>query len=268
MTETARLAHSLSPVATAALGRTLCGGAMMGVMMKGDKDLLTIQILGDGPIGGITVTADAHGHVKGYVNEAGVMLPATPNGKLDVGGAVGSGTLRIVQDLGLKEPYIGQVPLQTGEIAEDLTYYFAYSEQVPSSVGLGVLLNKDQTVRQAGGFLIQLMPYCDEDAIRRLEQNVANASSVTSMLEAGHSPEDILRILLDGLEITFNDRISTGFVCDCSKERVERALVSIGKEECAQILEEGKDVEINCRFCGKTYTIGMEELKSICNTAF
>ena len=161
--ETARQDHNTSPVATAALGRLLTAGAMMGVMMKGDKDILTLQVKGDGPIQGITVTADSKGRVKGYVGNPEVIIPANAKGKLDVSGAVGNGFLQVIKDMGLKEPYVGQVALQTGEIAEDLTYYFAASEQVPSAVGLGVLMNKDNTVRQAGGFIVQVMPFAEED---------------------------------------------------------------------------------------------------------
>ena len=192
LVEKARLAHNTSPVATAALGRLLTGGAMMGVMMKGEKDVLTIQVKGDGPIGGLTVTADSQGHVKGYVDNPEVMLPANALGKLDVGGAVGHGMLRVIKDMGLKEPYVGQVALETGELGDDLTYYFASSEQVPSSVGLGVLMEKDNTVKQAGGFIIQLMPFTDEKVIEALEKKISEVQSVTSMLNQGMTPEDIL----------------------------------------------------------------------------
>ena len=222
MVETARAAHNTSPVMTAALGRLLSAGAMMGAMLKGEKDILTLQIKGDGPGNGITVTADAAGNVKGYANVPDVMLPPNALGKLDVSGALGQGMLSVIKDLGLKEPYVGQTVLQTGEIAEDLTYYFATSEQVPSSVGLGVLMEKDNTVKQAGGFIIQLMPFAEDSVIDKLEENLSKVSSVTSMLDAGNTPEQMLEILLEGLEVEFNDTMPTAFTCNCDKKRVER----------------------------------------------
>ena len=227
--ETARQSHDLSPVASAALGRLLTGAGMMGIMMKGDNDLLTIQVQGDGPIGNITVTSDAKGNVKGFVGNPQVMLPASAAGKLDVAGAVGNGTLRVIKDLGMKEPYVGTVDLQTGELAEDLTYYFVTSEQIPSAVGLGVLMNKDNTVRQAGGFILQLLPFAEEETISRLEQNLAKVSRVTDLLEQGHTPESLLETLLEGFDLEYVDRCDTRFYCNCSRERVEKALISIGR---------------------------------------
>ena len=200
MVETARKNHNTSPVATAALGRLLTGGAMMGAMMKGEKDLLTLRIHASGPLQGITVTADSHGNVKGYVGNPDVCIPANSKGKLDVAGAVGVGFMDVIKDMGLKEPYVGQVALQTSEIAEDLTYYFATSEQVPSAVGLGVLMNKDNTVRQAGGFIVQLMPFAEEEVIAKLEENVSKIDSVTNLLEQGHTPESLLEKVLEGYE--------------------------------------------------------------------
>jgi len=261
--EEARQRHNTSPVATAALGRLLTGGAMMGVMMKGEKDLLTLQIKADGPLQGITVTADALGHVKGYVGNPNVLIHAKPNGKLDVSGAVGQGYLNVIKDLGLKEPYSGQVDLQTGEIAEDLTYYFAASEQVPSAVGLGVLMNKDNTVRQAGGFILQVMPFAEEKTIARLEENIGRIPSVTSLLEQGSTPESLLEAALDGFDLQFNDRMDTGFYCSCSKQRVEKALISIGRKELNEMIQEGKPVELNCHFCNTNYEFTVEELKEI-----
>lgn len=263
LVEEARRAHNTSPVATAALGRLLTAGAMMGVMMKGDRDLLTLQIKAGGPINGITVTADAKGNVKGYVGNPSVMLPANKKGKLDVAGAVGVGLLNVIKDLGLKEPYSGQTILQTSEIAEDLTYYFATSEQVPSSVGLGVLMEKNNTVKQAGGFIIQLMPFADEAVIRRLEQNLSNVTSVTGLLEKGYTPEAILETLLEGMEIEYNDRISTRFYCNCCKERVAKALISVGRKELKEMIDEGKEVELNCHFCNNNYIFDVEELKEL-----
>ena len=261
--ETARNAHNTSPVATAALGRLLTGGAMMGVMMKGEKDILTLQIHAGGPLNGITVTADSQGNVKGYVGNPDVCIPANSKGKLDVAGAVGGGFMNVVKDMGLKEPYVGQVALQTSEIAEDLTYYFATSEQVPSAVGLGVLMNKNNTVRQAGGFIVQLMPFAEESVISRLEQNVAKISSVTSLLEEGHTPESLLNTVLDGFDVEINDRVPTKFYCNCSKERVEKALISIGRKELNEMIQEGKPIEMNCHFCNTNYTFTVEELKEI-----
>ena len=250
--ETARTLHNLSPVASAALGRLLTGGAMMGSMLKGDTDLLTLQIMGDGPIGQITVTSDSLGNVKGYVNNPNVMRPPNKMGKLDVSGAVGNGFLRIIKDMGLKEPYSGQIELQTGEIAEDLTSYFASSEQVPSSVGLGVLMNKeDMTVKQAGGFIIQLMPFASDEIISKLEDNLSNITSVTKMLEDGHTPESMLEVLLKDLDLKITDTLPVRFHCNCEKERVEKAIVSIGKKDINEMIEEGKPIEVNCHFCNK-----------------
>lgn len=263
LVEKARLAHDTSPVATAALGRLLTGGAMMGVMMKGEKDVLTIQVKGDGPIGGLTVTADSQGHVKGYVDNPEVMLPANALGKLDVGGAVGHGMLRVIKDMGLKEPYVGQVALETGELGDDLTYYFATSEQVPSSVGLGVLMEKDNTVKQAGGFIIQLMPFAEEETISKLEHNLSLINSVTALLDQGMTPEQLLERVLDGLDVEITDRMPCSFTCNCSKERVEKALISIGKKELQEMIDEDKPIEVNCHFCGKTYKFDVDELKKM-----
>ena len=261
--ETARKDHNTSPVATAALGRLLTGGAMMGIMMKGDKDVLTLQIKCSGPIGGLTVTSDSKGRVKGYVNHPEVMLPANAQGKLDVGGALGLGVLSVIKDLGLKEPYVGQTELKTGEIGDDLTYYFATSEQVPSAVGLGVLMNKENTVRQAGGFIIQLMPFTSDEIIEKLEKRIAEIDSVTMMLERGLTPEGILEEILGdfGLEIT--DKIPAAFVCDCSKERVSRALSTLSKKDIDDIINDGESIEVKCQFCNKVYEFSVEELKEL-----
>jgi molecular chaperone Hsp33 len=263
MVETARQRHNTSPVATAALGRLLTGGAMMGVMMKGEKDILTLQIQAGGPINGITVTADSQGNVKGYVGNPDVCIPANSKGKLDVAGAVGVGFLNVIKDMGLKEPYSGQVILQTSEIAEDLTYYFATSEQVPSAVGLGVLMNRDNTVRQAGGFIVQVMPFAEESTIARLEANIAKIDSVTNLLEEGHTAESILNHVLDGFDVEVTDTLPTQFYCNCSKQRVERALISVGRKELNDMIQEGKPVELNCHFCNTSYTFTVEELKEI-----
>ena len=263
MVETAREHHNTSPVATAALGRLLTAGAMMGSMMKGEKDVLTLQIKAGGPLQGITVTADSQGNVKGYVGNPDVCIPANSKGKLDVAGAVGPGFLTVIKDMGLKEPYSGQVMLQTCEIAEDLTYYFATSEQVPSAVGLGVLMNKNNTVRQAGGFIVQLMPFAEEDVISKLEQNVQKINSVTNLLEEGHTPESLLKKVLEGFDVQINEKMDTRFHCNCSKERVEKALISIGRKELNEMIQEGKPIEMNCHFCNTNYNFTVEELKEI-----
>lgn len=263
MVEMARASHNTSPVVTAALGRLLSAGAMMGSMLKGEKDLLTLQIKGDGPVNGLTVTADSKGNVKGYANVPDVILPANSIGKLDVAGALGQGMLSVIKDLGLKEPYVGQTALQTGEIAEDLTYYFATSEQVPSGVGLGVLMEKDNTVKQAGGFIVQLMPFAEESVIDKLEENLSKIQSVTSILNAGNSPEQMLELLLEGLEPEIMDTMPTKFYCNCDKARVEKALISIGKAELQSMIDDGEEIEINCHFCNSKYTFTVDELKAL-----
>ena len=263
MVETAKCAHNTSPVATAALGRLMTAGAMMGSMMKGDKDVLTLQIQAGGPINGITVTADSKGNVKGYVGDPNVVLPANSKGKLDVAGAVGVGFLNVMKDMGLKEPYNSQTLLQTSEIAEDLTYYFATSEQVPSAVGLGVLMNKDNTVRQAGGFILQLMPFAEERVIAALEKKIGQVTSVTGMLDNGDTPEMILENFLGDLGLEFTDKMDTRFYCNCSKERVSSAIVSIGRKDLQEMIDDGKDISVNCHFCNTTYTFTTEELKAL-----
>lgn len=263
LVEEAKNRHGTCPIMTAALGRLLSAGVMMGSMMKGEKDLLTLQIQGDGPGGGLTVTADASGHVKGYPHVAVIDLPVNDQGKLNVGGAMGNGTLRVIKDLGLKEPYIGQAALQTGEIAEDLTYYFAVSEQVPSSVGLGVLMNKDNTVRQAGGFIIQLMPFVEDEVIEKLEKNLKSLEPVTTMLDRGFTPERMLEEVLQGFEVTVNDTMPVSFYCNCSKERVTKALISIGADKMQEMIDDGEPVSINCHFCNTDYTFEIDELKEI-----
>lgn len=263
LVEHARQAHNTSPVVTAALGRLLSAGAMMGSMLKSERDLLTIQVKGDGPMKGLTVTADAKGNVKGYPIVPDVILPANAMGKLDVGGAIGQGTLSVIKDMGLKEPYVGQTQLQTGEIAEDLTYYFATSEQVPSAVGLGVLMNKDNTVRQAGGFLIQLMPFAEESVIEKLEENLGKIASVTSMLDAGMTAVTMLETILEGMEAEITDTSEVRFRCNCSKERIERVLISLGREELSDMINDGKTIEVNCQFCNQQYAFTVEELKAL-----
>lgn len=266
LVEEARVHHGTSPVATAALGRLLTGGVMMGSMMKNDTDMLTLQVKCGGPIGGMTVTADSQGNVKGYVNNPEVLLPAK-NGKLDVGGALGPGFLNVIKDMGLKEPYSGQVMLQTGEIAEDLTYYFATSEQVPSSVGLGVLMERDNTVRCAGGFIVQVMPFIEDSVLDKLEDNIKHIQSVTSMLDNGHTPAEMLSQVLNGLDMEVVDTLPAKFYCNCSKERIEKAIISIGKKEIQSMIDDGEAVEVKCHFCNTAYHYTVEELEKLLKKA-
>lgn len=266
LVEEARQRHGTSPVATAALGRLLTGGVMMGSMMKNEEDMLTIQIKCSGQIGGLTVTADSRGHVKGYVYNPDVMLPPK-NGKLDVGGALGQGVLTVIKDMGLKEPYSGQTILQTGEIAEDLTYYFATSEQVPSSVGLGVLMEKDNTVRCAGGFIVQVMPFIEDKVLEKLEQNIRKIQSVTSMLDNGHIPEEMLGQVLEGLDLEITDTLPAEFYCNCSKERIEKAIISVGRREIQSMIDDGREIEVKCHFCNTAYKYSEDELKELLKRA-
>ena len=263
MVETAREDHMTTPVMTAALGRLLSAGAMMGAMMKGDKDIITLQIQCSGPAKGLTVTADSHGNVKGFAINPQVELPLNAAGKLDVGGALDLGILTVIKDMGLKEPYSGQCELKTGEIAEDLTYYFATSEQVPSSVGLGVLMNKDNTVRQAGGFIIQLMPFTDDKIIDALEKKLSEITSVTNLLEEGHTPESMLEYILGDFGVEITEKIPASFYCNCSKDRVKKAIISIGKKDLNEMIADGKPIEVKCHFCNTAYTFSVEELKEI-----
>lgn len=263
LVEEARAIHNTSPVATAALGRLLTAGAMMGSMMKGFSDVLTIQIDSDGPIGGMTVTSDPRANVKGYVKNPEVILPANKNGKLDVAAALGIGVLSVIKDIGLKEPYIGQTILMTSEIAEDLTYYYATSEQTPSSIGLGVLMNKDNTVAQAGGFIIQLMPDASEEIIDKLEKKINGLTSVTSMLESGMTPEMILEEILGEFELNILSTMPTNYHCNCSEQRVAKAIISVGKTEIQKMIDDEKPIEVNCHFCGKHYEFGIDDLKEM-----
>ena len=267
LVEYARSAHNTSPVATAALGRLLTAGSMMGVMMKGADDILTIKINGDGPIQGLTVTADSKGNVKGYAYNPDVMLPPNEKGKLDVGGALGVGVLSVIKDIGLKEPYVGDTILVTSEIAEDLTYYFATSEQTPSSVALGVLMNKNNTVRQAGGFIIQLLPGASDEVIDKLENKLGEITSITSMLDAGMTPEMILEDILGEFGLEILDKLPTRFYCGCSKARIEKALISVGKKDLQSMIDDGETIEVNCHFCNKHYPITVDELKVLLEKA-
>lgn len=260
MVEKAKNAHNTSPVATAALGRLMTAAAMMGADLKGEKELLTLRIEGSGPLGGLLVTANGHGDVKGYAFNPDVMLPPNAQGKLDVGGSLDLGVLSVIKDIGLKEPYVGQTQLVTGEIAEDLTYYFATSEQVPSSVALGVLMNKDNTVRQAGGFIIQLLPGASDEIIDKLETKLSGISSITAILDAGKTPEEILTDILGEFGLEISTKMPVQFHCDCERSRVEKAIISIGKKEIQDMIDEGKEIEVNCQFCNKHYKFSVDEL--------
>lgn len=263
MVETARTIHNTSPVATAALGRLLTAGAMMGSMSKNETDLTTLQIKCSGPIGGLMVTADGAANVKGYVNHPDVILPANSKGKLDVGGALDLGVLSVIKDIGLKEPYVGQTQLVSGEIAEDLTYYFATSEQVPSSVALGVLMNHENTVQQAGGFIIQMMPFAEDGLIDALEERLNNFSSITTLLNQGVTPEAMMEQLFEGYDLHIMEQIPTGYHCNCSRDRVYRAVMSIGKNDIQEMIADNKPIEVNCHFCGKHYVFDVDDLKTM-----
>lgn len=267
MVENAKNAHNTSPVATAALGRLMTAAAMMGADLKGEKDLLTLRIEGSGPLGGLLVTANGHGDVKGYAFNPDVMLPPNAQGKLDVGGSLDLGVLSVIKDIGLKEPYVGQTQLVTGEIAEDLTYYFATSEQVPSSVALGVLMNKDNTVRQAGGFIIQLLPGASDEIIDKLETKLSGISSITALLNAGKTPEEILTDILGEFGLEILSKMPVQFRCDCDRSRVEKAIISIGKKEIQDMINEGREIEVNCQFCNKHYKFSVDELEDMLKRA-
>lgn len=263
LVETARRHHNTSPVITAALGRLMSGAVMMGAMMKGEKDLLTIQIQCSGPAKALLVTADAKGNVKGYPGVPDVILPPNQNGKLDVGGALGLGVMSVIKDIGMKEPYVGQTELKTGEIADDLTYYFASSEQIPSSVGLGVLMNKNNTVKQAGGFILQLMPFTDEETICKLEERIAEMESITALLEKGDTPELLLKEVLGDIPFEAAEAVPVQFRCDCSKEKIAKSLAAISKKDLDEMIADGKGIEVKCHFCNTDYHFSTEELQGI-----
>ena len=263
LVETAHTIHNTSPVATAALGRLLTAGSIMGSMCKNDSDVLTLQIQCSGPIKGLTVTANAHAQVKGYVNNPNVDLPLSDKGKLDVGKALDLGILSVIKDIGLKEPYIGQTNLVTGEIAEDLTYYFATSEQIPTSVALGVLVDRDLSVRHAGGFIIQLMPYATEELISDLENRLKDFSSITSLMEQGMTPEDMMHKLFDGYDMELTDSVTPEYHCDCSRERSYKAIASISRKDIEEMIADNEPIEVGCHFCNKKYTFSVDDLKNM-----
>ncbi|MCD8216295.1 MAG: Hsp33 family molecular chaperone HslO [Clostridiales bacterium] len=261
--EKARGFHNTSPTASAALGRTLTAGTMMGLMLKEERNVLTIRINSDGPIGGVTVTADAKGNVKGYAGNPQVELPLNKFGKLDVFGAVGNGSLTVIKDLGLKEPYVGQVPLISGEIAEDFTYYFTKSEQTPSAVALGVLVDRDLSIKQAGGFILQLLPGADEEVITRLERRLGAVPSVTAMFEEGLSLEGIVNKVLKGFKPEILDKTEVKYECGCSREKVIKALLNVGKRELEDMLEQDRGANVHCHFCNRDYNFNEEDLREL-----
>lgn len=261
--EKARQIHQTTPVASAALGRMLTAAAIMGAMLKSEKDLITLQITGDGPLKGVLVTSDSKSNVKGYVVNPDVDIPLKPDGKLNVGGAIGNGSLRVIKDVGLKEPYSGSIELISGEIADDITYYFAKSEQVPSSVGLGVLVDTDLSIKHSGGFIIQLMPDAQEDVVDKLEKKLLTIPYITDMLSSGFNAEKILEAILGDLGLEILEKTGMDYKCSCSRQRVEQAIVSLGKKELAKIIEEDKKASLTCQFCNKVYDFNEEELKKL-----
>ncbi|MDY2789529.1 MAG: Hsp33 family molecular chaperone HslO [Lachnospiraceae bacterium] len=268
LVEEARTRHNLSPVVSAALGRLLTAGALMGAMCKNEEDVITLQIQCSGPIGGLTVTANQKAEVKGFSLVPDVMLGPNKKGKLDVGGALDMGVLSVIKDIGLKEPYVGQCQLVTGEIAEDLTYYFATSEQIPTSVALGVLMNKNNTVKHAGGFIIQLLPFAEEETISLLEERLKDFTSITSHFDRGETLEDIIEEIFAGKDICFHEEEKhPRFYCNCSKEHFARGLVSLGRKELTDMIEEGQPIEVNCQFCGSHYHYTVEELQELLRQA-
>ncbi|OPJ56426.1 Hsp33 family molecular chaperone HslO [Alkalithermobacter paradoxus] len=264
MVENARKTHNTTPVATAALGRTLTASSIMGLMMKGEKDKLTITIKGNGPIGSIVTVANSKGVVKGYVSNPDVDVPLKYAGKLDVSAAVGNtGSMTVIKDLGLKKPYVGKYQIVSGEIAEDFTAYFAHSEQQPSAVALGVLVDVDYSVKAAGGFIVQLMPDASEEIISTLEKNLSNMLPISKLIEEGKTPQDIVAIVLEGIEYEVLEKHNVRFECDCNRERIEKALITLGKNTLNEILEQDKKAEISCHFCNEKYEFDEENIKTI-----
>ncbi len=262
MVNRAQEIHNTYPVATAALGRTLTIASIIGAGLKNDTDTTTIQFKGDGPLGSIVAVTDSNAHVRGYVVNPYVDLPLNKKGKLDVGGAVGKGYLNVIRDLGMKEPYAGQVPIVTGEIAEDLTYYFARSEQIPTAIGLGVLVDTDNSVKAAGGFMLQLMPEATEEVAGELEDKMRTLEPITAMIEKGMTAEDIFFHITDGFDMLMDNKgVEPKYECKCSKERMEKALISIGKEELESIIKEQGEAELTCQFCDNKYKFSKEELE-------
>lgn len=261
--EEARKRHNTSPVVTAAIGRMLMGASMMSMMEKKDDALLTLQVIGDGPMQGITVTAGTDGILKGFANVSDVDIPPKHKGKLDVGGALGAGILSVMRDEGAPEPYVGTVELVSGEIAEDLTYYFAQSEQTPSAVGLGVLVDVDTSVKSAGGFIVQLMPDVTDEAISVLEENIKSLPPVTEMMDDGYTPEMLVERILEGLDVTVLEKQDVTYRCDCGKERITRSLLALNPTDLKEMIDDGKPIEVRCQFCNEKYNFSIDELSMI-----
>lgn len=267
MTEAARKAHNTSPVVTAALGRLMSGAAMMASMMEDTPEgLLTLQIDGEGDVGGLVVTADAHGHVKGYAGNPQAICPASSAGKLDVGRIVGPGYLTVIRDTGNAEPYNSRIELVSGEIGDDLAQYFAVSEQVPSGVGLGVLMNRDNTVKVAGGFMIQLMPFASDECVSRLEEALSHITSVTALLDTGIDPEEMLRTILHDVDVEITGRSPVSFRCNCSRNRVEKALISLGRSQLEELTSDTEPIEMKCQFCNTAYSFTPREIRELLTT--
>lgn len=267
MVERARNIHKTLPLATAALGRTLTITSIMGSQLKVDDGSVTVQVRGDGPLGTIVCVSDSEGYARGYLQNPAVDLPLRPDGKLNVGAGVGYGQLMVIKDIGLKEPVSGMVNLVNGEIAEDVTRYFAESEQIPSACALGVLVDTDQSVRQAGGYLVQLMPGARDSDIDRLEQNIQKAGAMTTMLDRGMTLEEIIGAVLNGFTVQFLDEAEIGYRCNCSEAKVSRALISLGQQELLDMADENKPAEITCQFCDKVYSFAPDELRKLAENA-
>lgn len=266
--ESARKFHSTMPTGTAALGRLLTGATLMGAMLKDENTSLTLQMRGDGPLGRVIAVANSEGDVKGYIENPTAELPLNHIGKLDVGGGIGTnGYLSVVKDMNMREPYVGQVPIQTGEIGDDLAFYFAQSEQVPSLVALGVLVDRDYSVKQAGGFIVQIMPDCDEFNLKKFEKAAEGLSGVTALLEEGLSNEALIRRVMKDFEIDILEEKEVAYRCDCCDERMQRAIVSLGKKEIQDIIDEQGEAEIVCQFCNKAYSYDKAALEDMLKRA-
>ncbi|MHC1720630.1 MAG: Hsp33 family molecular chaperone HslO [Clostridiaceae bacterium] len=260
--------HQCAPTAAAAFGRMLTAGSIIGSMLKAKEDSLTLQIDGGGPIKGITVTSYADAHVKGYVGNPAADLPPNEKGKLDVSGVVGlNGSLVVIRDMGLKEPYVGQVPIRTGEIGDDLAYYYTVSEQTPSAVGVGVLVDKNLSVKAAGGFLIQMMPDADEMAADLITYRLQDMGSITEMIDKGMSAEDIVNFIFEDMQVNILESIVPEYKCDCTREKVEKALISIGGKELGKLYDEGKTEELQCQFCNEKYLFTKDEIGKLLEEA-
>lgn len=261
MVQEARDVHNLSPTASAALGRLLTAGSIMGVMLKSEGDNLTLSMNGGGPLGNLIVCADAKGNVKGYLSNPDIDLPLNNKGKLDVGGAIGkNGVLNVVKDMGLKDPYTGQVPIYTGEVGDDIAYYFTVSEQVPSAVALGVLVDKDTSIKASGGLIVQMMPGADPLLADVITYRLQEIPPLSTLIAEGKSGEDILNMLFDDMDLKIHEKKQVNYVCDCSKERVEKALIALGLDELKKLRDEEEKIELQCHFCDKRYEFTRNDL--------